>query len=359
MDRPSRRPFLANTGLVLASLVFFFVAAELFLRAFLGDASLWHYPNYIVEAFAPDADHVAQMRYDPLLGYAPSPGYKGTLVGRPISYDAYGLRQHNLDRPVPAGRPILAVGDSFTEGYLAANDETWTAHLQHLAGRPVLNGGVRSYGIGQIVLRAERLMREFAPELAPDTIVLGFIPDDIDRTELDRRDNHPKPYFALSDRDPDGLTLLNVPVPRQPPTVTPLRRVIGYSYFLHYFMMRLQRYELWFGMTHHVHHSGSEVSCRLMQRFARLVRERNVKALVVAFYEDTPWLYPGLRDGQQAQVAYVLGCAAKAGLATLDTWNGFSAAGMPAKAQAFYYGNHFTDAGAQAAARLIAAQIAR
>ena len=52
MDRPSRRPFLANTGLVLASLVFFFVAAELFLRAFLGDASLWHYPNYIVEAFA-------------------------------------------------------------------------------------------------------------------------------------------------------------------------------------------------------------------------------------------------------------------------------------------------------------------
>ena len=42
MDRPSPRPFLANTGLVLASLVFFFVAAELFLRAFLGEIGRAH-----------------------------------------------------------------------------------------------------------------------------------------------------------------------------------------------------------------------------------------------------------------------------------------------------------------------------
>src|SRR5579862_9761990 len=104
------------------------------------------------------------MQYDELLGYEPIPGYKDTLLGRPISFDANGLREHDLNGPPPSGPPILAIGDSFTEGYLVGNDETWAANLQRITGRPVLNGGVRSYGIDQIVLRAERLV----PRLNPD-----------------------------------------------------------------------------------------------------------------------------------------------------------------------------------------------
>lgn len=354
MQRLSRHPFLANTLLVLASLVFFFIAAELFLRAFLGGGSLWHYPNYIVQAFAPDPDHVVQMRYDPQLGYAPIPGYKGTLVKKPLSYDAHGFREHDLDGPAPAGPTVLAIGDSLTEGYLVGNDETWPANLQRLTGRPVLNAGVRSYGLDQIVLRAERIV----PEIKPDTIALGFIPDDVHRAELLQRDNHPKPYFVLSDKGPDGLELRNVPVLKEAAPITKLRRVIGYSYFLHYFMMRFALYETWFGMTKHAHYNGDEVSCRLMHRFARLVREQNTRALVVAFYEDPAWAVRRLGEADRKRVAYVLSCAAKDGLAILDTWDGFTAAGMPQKAETFYRGNHFTNDGAAVAAKLIADKLA-
>ena len=170
MQRSSRHPFLANALLVLASLVFFFVASEFFLRAFLGGGSLWRYPNYIELAFVPDPEHAAQMRYDPLLGYEPVPNYRGTLVKKPISFDARGFREHDLNGPAPSGPTILAIGDSFTEGYLVGNDETWPANLQRVTGRPVLNAGVRSYGIDQIVLRAERIVPEVKPDVtAPCT----------------------------------------------------------------------------------------------------------------------------------------------------------------------------------------------
>ncbi len=351
--KPRRPTPLANLGLFLASLVVFFVAAEFGLRAFLGPGSLWHYPNYIEQAYAPDPEHVAQMRYDPLLGYEPIPDYKGTLAGKPISFDARGLREHDLDGPAPAGPTILAIGDSFTEGYLVGNDETWPANLQRVTGRPVLNAGVRSYGLDQIVLRAERIV----PEIKPDTIVLGFIPDDVERTELYIRDNRPKPYFVLSDKGPDGLELRNVPVPTTSPPISPVRRIVGYSYFLHYFMTRLWIFELWFGMTRHAHYDGDEVSCRLMHRFARLVHAEGTKALVVAFYEDTAWRLRRMREANRRQTAYVLGCAARAGLPTLDTWDGFTRAGMPQKGEIFYAGYHFTNAGANVAARLIAAQL--
>jgi hypothetical protein len=353
MQRSSRHPVLANIGLVLASLVFFFVCSEFFLRAFLGNGSLWHYPNYIEQAFAPDPEHVAQMQYDPLLGFEPKPNYKGTLVGKPISFDSHGFREHDLTGPTPSGPTILAIGDSFTEGYLVGNDETWPSNLQRLTGRPVINAGVRAYGLDQVVLRAERIV----PEVKPDAIVLGFIPDDVERTELYIRDNRPKPYFVLSDKAPDGLELRNVPVPTTIPPITPLRRVLGYSYFLHYFMTRLWIFELWFGMTHHAHYDGDEVSCRLMHRFARLVQEQHIRALVVAFYEDTAWRFHRLREANRPQVAYVLDCAAKAGLATLDTWDDFTQAGMPGQADTFYNGYHFTNAGAHVAAQLIAAKL--
>jgi hypothetical protein len=352
--RPPRHPVLANIGLVLASIVVFLVAGEFLLRAFLGAGSLWHYPNYIEQAYAPDPEHVAQMRYDPLLGYEPIPGYKGTLAGKPISFDAMGLREHDLGGPAPAGPVILAIGDSFTEGYLVGNDETWPANLQRVTGRPVLNAGVRSYGLDQIVLRAERIV----PKIRPDTIVLGFIPDDVERTEMYLKDNRPKPYFVLSKTGEDGLELRNVPVPTEPPPPAWWRHYVGYSYFLHYFMTRLVLFETWFGISRHAHHDGDEVSCRLMHRFARLVRDQGARALVVAFYEDTAWRFHRMKEANREQTAYVLGCAARAGLATLDTWDGFTAAGMPQKGTVFYNGFHFTDAGANVAARLIAGRLA-
>ena len=79
----------------------------------------------------------------------------------------------------------------------------------------------------------------------------------------------------------------------------------------------------------------------------------------MAFHEDSAWEHAVLAREQQPHVARLLACAAKEGLATLDTWDGFTAAGMPAKAETFFRGGHFADAGAKVAAGLIAPQLPR
>jgi hypothetical protein len=53
-------------------------------------------------------------RYDPLLGYAPTPGVHD-LSGAVATIDARGLRENGGPAP-PPGPSILAVGDSFTFG---------------------------------------------------------------------------------------------------------------------------------------------------------------------------------------------------------------------------------------------------
>ena len=350
MQLPRRSSVLANLALFGVSVLFSLILAELLARAVLGGGTLWRWPNYVVLARTPDPEHVSQMHYDAELGYEPVPGYRGRLVGKPISFDARGLREHDLGGPAPSGPSILAIGDSFTEGYLVGNDETWSSNLQRVTGRPVLNGGVRAYGIDQIVLRAERIV----PQLKPDTVILGFIPDDIDRTELYTRDNRPKPYFVPSDTKEDGLELRNVPVPLEPPPLSGWRSLAGYSFLAHALMTRFGFYEIWYGVSRHAHRDGLGVSCRLMDRFARLMKKTGAKPLVVAFYEDSTWRYQRVAEFERGRVAAVLACAKRAGMDTLDTWDGMNAAGMPAKAATYYSGGHFTDAGANVAARLIA-----
>jgi hypothetical protein len=54
----------------------------------------------------------------------------------------------------------------------------------------------------------------------------------------------------------------------------------------------------------------------------------------------------------------VLGCAATAGLATLDTYEGFVAAGVGRDVDAFFVDSHVNDRANALAARLIAAALA-
>ena len=125
-----------------------------------------------------------------------------TRRGRPtpppgLTIDADGLRRTGERRPArPAAAPILAVGNSFTFGEEVNDAETWPAHLAALAGRRVLNAGVSGYGFDQIVLRAE----ELAPRYKPAAIVVGFIADDIRRTEMRRLWGAEKPYFDIAER---------------------------------------------------------------------------------------------------------------------------------------------------------------
>jgi lysophospholipase L1-like esterase len=312
------------------------------------EASLWRYPNYIVQASARDPDHQSQMRFDPALGHEPVPGFKGELKGKPISFSAQGLRNHNLDRPAALGPLTLALGDSFTEGYMVGDDETWPAVLERLSGRRVLNGGVRAYGIDQAVMRGERL----APTLKPQTIVLAFIADDIERVGLKVRDRNNKPYFALDGAG--GLTLHNVPVPTNRDRVSSWRQVAGYSYLADFVMRRLGLTGLWYNTYVEAHDDALEVSCRLMTRFAGLVKKVGAKALVVALPEDMEWTHPEVAETNRRIARMVLDCAAKAGLPTLDVSPGFAAENVAKDVPGYYFNLHFTARGNALAARLIA-----
>ncbi|TAL44264.1 MAG: hypothetical protein EPN91_04755 [Salinibacterium sp.] len=146
-------------------------------------------------------EHERAFRYDTRLGWAPREDFVGIVAGAPAAITADGLRASGHQ----TGRPILAVGDSYTFGAEVADAETWPAYLAQLTGRRVLNGGVNGYGADQAILRAETLTRRYQP----DTIVLGLIQPDI-RRSLYSRHGRAKPYVVTR----RGATLLcGVPVP--------------------------------------------------------------------------------------------------------------------------------------------------
>ena len=339
------------TGLALAFLtvVICLLAAEMALRLRRSTDLLWRFPNFIQLDLKSDESERPQLRYDRVLGWDLQPGASGLLAGKPITISAEGFRNHTPAVGADAGASILAVGDSYTEGYAVADDETWPAHLERLSGRRVLAAGVRDYGLDQMVLKAERLV----PVLRPGTVVLAFIASDIDRAGRASRNMRYKPYFAVSG---DGLELRNVPVPTAPvpgPDM-PIRRVLGHSYLLHFVMSRLGAYELWRGDTVDSGQDSDLVACRLMARFAMLAQREKVEALVVGFprYED--WAWPKNGERQHRRVAAVLDCARRAGLKTHNTKEAFVKAGVAEDPQSFFSDWHFNDRANALAARLIA-----
>lgn len=329
------------------------LAAEVALRWRTSASLLWHFPNFIQVDLQPDEGERRQLRYDRELGWDLQPGASGLLAGKPVTISAHGMRQHTTAVREGSGAAVLALGDSYTEGYAVADDETWPAHLERGTGRRILASGVRDYGLDQMVLKAERLL----PAVKPGTVVLAFIASDIDRTGRAVHNMRHKPYFVAAG---EGIELRNVPVPTTPAAgpSTIVRRILGHSYLLHFTMNRLGAHELWRGDAVGTGEDADLVSCRLMERFAALVRYERVEALVVAFprYED--WVWPRNGRTQQGRVAAVLECASKAGLPTLNTYEAFETAGVVQDPEAFFVDWHFNDRSNALAARLIASAMA-
>lgn len=351
--RGRREPSTASGLLVSAiTVVVVLLAGEFITRWRDPTASLWHFPNYVYEATKP-AGWEVQLAYDSTLGWEPIPGKVGTLLGKRISFTTLGTREQNTDRTRPTGPLILALGDSVTEGYAVGNDETWPANLERQIDRPVLNAGVRGYGLDQIVLRAGRLI----PKLKPATAVLAFIHDDIVRDGLSVREAKGKPYFVP---EGDGLALKNVPVQNVRTASTAMnlaRSLFGYSHLVDWVMGRLGLQMWWYGWEVPTGADTAVVSCRLMERFAALVRRENVKALVVALPEQWMFTDAGIREKYAKDQAAVLSCAAKAGLPTIDTFGAFEKADAAHNIDTYYVQLHFTDRGAAIAAREIAAAL--
>jgi hypothetical protein len=352
--RSSGRPRSLWSGLALsaATVVVCLLAGEFITRIGDPSASLWHWPYYAVVASQPSPGET-QFTYDPTLGWAPIPGSSGAMLGKPFSFTDEGTREQNRDRPPATGPLIMAFGDSMTEGFAVGNDETWPAHLERLTGRRVLNAGVRGYGLDQIVLRAERIV----PEIKPSTVVLAFIADDILRTALAVRDAKGKPYFVP---EGEGLALRNVPVQvaGRSSLMMAARHLLGYSHLFDRIVNRLGVQQFWYGREVATGADPFNVSCRLMDRFAVLVKRERANALVVALPEQGVFFDAKAAAGQHEALTALLGCAAKAGLPTLNTRAAFENENVGRDIDTYYTMMHFTDRGGAIAARSIAAALA-
>ncbi|TAJ97448.1 MAG: hypothetical protein EPO10_18725 [Reyranella sp.] len=343
---------LGGLALGAATVVFCLLAGEVATRLWDPDVSLWHWPNSLVEASEP-APGETQFAYDSILGWAPVAGSSGKMLGKFLTFTDEGTRAQNREAPRAIGPSIMTFGDSMTEGYAVGDNETWPAELERITGRPVLNAGVRGYGLDQMVLRAERLV----PEFRPATVVLAFIADDISRTALSVRDSRGKPYFVPDAQG--GLALHNVPVPgvNFPPPVVLARGLLGHSHLFDLIVTRLGLRAYWSGREIGTGVDPFVVSCRLMDRLASLAKREGAAALVVALPEQGVFFDAKAAAGQREALTRVLDCAARAGLDTLDTTPAFAQENVGRDIDAYYTMLHFTFRGAALAAREIAATL--
>ncbi len=329
---PAQR--LSQIGLVLLSLVVGLAMLELGLRAWNGYLRFW--PNFVLDArTVHDQREAARFRHDAALGHVPRNGVRpnGTVPGR--------------KEP-----PVLAVGDSFTYGDEVADGETWPAALQALTGRRTVNGGVSGYGFDQIVLRAEILARD----VEPVGIVVSFIADDIRRTEMRRMWGAEKPYFDI---EGDALVLRNVPVPPRPAPRSSLswaQRTLGYSLLVDVTLRRLNLLHGWFGDHARARPSGTgeRIACLLTERLAALQAASGARVIVMAQYDAWAWQDPANGAEQRRLATGLLGCAARQGLLTIDTYDALAGRRSP---RDFYAQWHMNAPGNRLIAEIVAGKL--
>ncbi len=341
----------------LVSALFGFLAGELMVRVLGSDEKRWEWRNFITEPLT-TANRWQIIQPDRELGYVPRPGARGDQGGLgPVTFDEHGLRVHRagIAPSRPDAPPVLVVGNSYAMGEEVGDEETIPAHLQDMLGRRVLNGGVFGYGLDQIVLRAERLV----PMFSPDLLVVTFIADDIRRTRMSVLWGVPKPYFEVVD---GALALRNVPVPPLlDPSLDPVRAVLGYSFLIDVVMRRLNMVAWWLrGQPLHTeaaHDQGERVSCLLMERLGRLADRHRMRVLVVAQYTPHAWQADSTLGFEVGGIVPLLDCARDQDLQVIDTRRMLDQVVRRDGFERYYEGKHMSDAGNRLTARTIAGSL--
>ncbi|MDB4497982.1 hypothetical protein N9251_01430 [Gammaproteobacteria bacterium] len=166
---------MRNLILLLVSCGIFLLLGEAAVRVVFPEIGSSGFPPYSPELLVPNERR----------SYNYQPGYEGIAGGKNgvyLSINNLGMR----DADVVPGEliSVLAVGDSFTAGYMVSEAEAWPAMLEHFlttgSGSEnsirVLNGGVSGYNIRQIRYAAE----DYLP-LKPDIVVVGAYPNAANR----------------------------------------------------------------------------------------------------------------------------------------------------------------------------------
>jgi hypothetical protein len=157
------------------------------------------------------------LKYDPLLGWRKTPGAR-VLFEEPeyrveVAINSQGLRGPERTRePAPGTTRVLALGDSFVEGYSVAEERTVSAQLERglrEGGCPaeVMNGGTSAYSTDQEYLFYESVGASYHPSV----VVLFFYYNDIVYNALQSESGTPKPILVLRDGE---LKVYKTPVDR-------------------------------------------------------------------------------------------------------------------------------------------------
>ncbi len=180
---------LGNFLLILASIVFTLLAAEVVLRLV---------PLDIAGSAGGDRGYFS--RFDEELGWAPLPSVEQFHVGDGFSVavrqNAIGLRasgEHAFEDKTDQRR-ILVLGDSYVWGYGADQEDIFTEPAAHGDDTvEMINLGVSGYGTDQELLFYEKLGTQFDV----DEVVLAFTTyNDILNNMFAEQYGYQKPYFT-------------------------------------------------------------------------------------------------------------------------------------------------------------------
>lgn len=298
-------------------------------------------------------DHRAT--FDPLLGWSNRAHY--TSDG--FNTLEHGIRRNFDERDIRTNA-ILAVGDSFTEGWDDVRDEeTWPAQLERLTGTPVVNGGVGGYGTDQIILRAEQLLEIVRPK----ALIVGFFEEDILRAGYAPYGG-PKPYFTLE----NGKLLYHPPQIESGSQIgtrssfgNGVREVLGYSVVADLIFGRLAPTYWYAGANLSYRKVGNDpvaVTCALL---GRLKVRADASRIPVLLFMQHGWAAITENDQPSDNAQRVTTCAGMAGVEVVDEFASLrTIAATDAEAFKTYYtmeGNtywHMSAKGNMHAAELIA-----
>ena len=270
--RDGRRPW-REAVLLVASLALTGISLELAILA----CAPQRREDLLQEAVVPRgsvglvAGHFQDLyRPDSQLGWIPTPRHVGHKWGVVVGTREHGIRRNG---PGPALTPqVLVVGDSNTFGDEVADEDAWPAQLERSLGVGVLNAGVSSFGLDQMLLRAEDLL----PRYRLRVLVVGLIDDSLARVGQAIRHGSPKPYFVVG---PNGaLELRHSPVPPAP-KVPLWRQWLGRSYVVSFTMDRLAPSYWWRGTMREFRVADNDVDGvgqRLVERLVQLARRHQV-----------------------------------------------------------------------------------
>jgi hypothetical protein len=192
--RPRRARPLATPALLLASAMLAFLLAE-------GAARCLASAGSGKEA----AEGQRYTAHDPLLGWSKIPGARVTYHRREyqveLAVNSHGLRDPERGHEPPRGTlRVLALGDSFLEGYTVPLEQTVTQVMEADLVRSgcraeVINGGTLAYSTDQEYLFYTSEGRRYRPRL----VLLFFYYNDILFNDRAAYFGRPKPVFDLGD----------------------------------------------------------------------------------------------------------------------------------------------------------------